>query len=254
MKVTPVGGDCMGQVGISAKVLELNIVELEEYFKNLEIYSKEKVSCPFVVRLDGVGFGKALKDYEQPRDPKVHMALVKTCYELMRFFNCDACYTTSDEISMFFLKYVPYGGRVEKIVSITASLASANLSLRLKRPLYFDSRIVKVDFHELEKYYLYRVRIGFNNYVCQLYHKVYKDKETPHLSQMIDELKEQGIDIGKKPSWALYGSLVHWTTVEKIGYNPTTGEQVVAERRVLMATDSLEEALKIMKELSRIET
>lgn len=244
----------MEKTYVSVKVLELNIVELEKYFKSLEIYSKEKVSCPFAVRLDGVGFGKALKDFEQPRDPKVHLALVKTCYELMRFFNCDACYTTSDEISMFFLKYVPYSGRVEKIVSITASVASANLSLQLKRPLYFDSRIIKVDLRDLEKYYLYRVRTGFNNYVCQLYHKVFKGKETPHLSQMIKELKEQGIDIGKKPSWVLYGSLVHWATLEKIGYNPITGEQVVAERRVLMATDSLEEALKIIKELSKIET
>mgnify|MGYP000507016167 FL=1 len=244
----------MEKTCVSVKVLELNIVELEKYFKSLEIYSKEKVSCPFVVRLDGVGFGKALKDFEQPRDPKVHLALVKTCYELMRLFNCDACYTTSDEISMFFLKYVPYSGRVEKIVSITASVASVNLSLQLKRALYFDSRIIKVDLRDLEKYYLYRVRTGFNNYVCQLYHKVFKGKETPHLSQMLKELKEQGIDIGKKPSWVLYGSLVHWATVEKIGYNPITGEQVVTERRVLMATDSLEEALKIIKELSKIET
>ena len=244
----------MERVCVSARVLELNIIELEKYFKNLEIYSKEKVSCPFVVRLDGVGFGKALRDFEQPRDPKVHFALVKTCYELMRIFNCDACYTTSDEISMFFLKYVPYSGRVEKIVSITASVASTSLSLQLNRPLYFDSRVIKVDLRDLEKYYLYRVRTGFNNYVCQLYHKVFKDKETPHLNQMIIELKERGIDIGEKPKWVLYGSLVHWTIVEKIGYNPITGEQVVAERRVLMATDSLEEALKIIKELSKIET
>ncbi|RLE81375.1 MAG: hypothetical protein DRJ52_04360 [Thermoprotei archaeon] len=234
---------------IYVEVVRLSIHELEEYFKRLEVYSREKISCPFVIRLDGVGFGKALKDFEQPRDPKVHSALVKTCYELMRFFNCSVCYTTSDEISMFFLNYVPYNGRVEKIVSITAAVASANLSIQLNRSLYFDSRVIKVDLRDLEKYYLYRVRTGFNNYICQLYHKVFKDRKTPHLDQMIAELKKQGVNIAEKPKWALYGSLIHWTTIEKIGYNPITGEKVVAERRILMTTESPERALKIIKEL-----
>lgn len=182
-------------------IARVNIVKLSEYFKAKEVFAQSKVEPPIVIRLDGVGFGKALEGFEKPRSRLVHDALVEACISILNRFGCSMGYVVSDELNVVCLDSLPYSGRIEKLNSISAGIASAIVSLKLGRPLFFDARIVVLNSgSEARDYILFRARVGLNNFIAQLYHAKYGLKrQTPHLEQMInllhDELK--GIELWK---------------------------------------------------------
>ena len=231
-------------------ILELDVARYEEYFRELEVRYGEPIKPPFIIRLDGVGFGRRLSGFKVPRDLKVHKALVKAAKELIKYFNADYGLVISDEVNIFVMNTVPYGGRYEKIISISSGIVSTYTSLSLKKNLYFDSRIIRLrNINDILTYFTYRIRVGFNNYVSSLYHKVFTDKETPHLKVMIDKLRSKGIDVGKVSEWELYGTCILWETYMKKGYNPITHEEVMTVRRRLKALGKLSKCLKHLTKL-----
>ncbi len=104
-------------------LINVNLVELERDFDSRVVTNV--VKPPIVVRLDGAGFGKALRDFNWPRDERVHRALIKAAVELMRAFSGEYALVISDEINVFLLSYVPFNGREYKLISSMAGLASA---------------------------------------------------------------------------------------------------------------------------------
>lgn len=208
----------------------------------------EKVKSPIVIRLDGVGFGKALKD-KPLRDQFVHKALIEGCRKLMLFFNADFCHVVSDEVNLYMFKDLPYGGRVFKILSISSAILSSSVSLNLGRELYFDARIILLNKHSLAiPYLLYRARVGYNNYVSKLYSTLVS-KELSKLNTMINNLASKGIKIPL--DWRSTGSCLFFDTIDKNGFNPITKESVVVKRRIVRYSDSIElcldTLLKIVK-------
>ncbi|MFN7106470.1 MAG: tRNA(His) guanylyltransferase Thg1 family protein [Pyrobaculum sp.] len=146
----------------------------------------EPSTPPLVVRLDGVGFGKRLKDFPTPRSQPVHRALVETAREVAATYGAELAYVVSDEINLAFLKNVPYGGRTFKIVSVLAGHMSAGVTARLARLLYFDGRVVKLDGPcDVARYVFYRARVGLNNYLVKKARSldlVYS--QTPHIGEL----------------------------------------------------------------------
>jgi len=141
---------------------------LEMRFREREAVC-EPATVPFAVRLDGVGFGKRLKDFPPPRSRLVHNALVEVAKSLALTQGADYVHVVSDEINLLFFRAAPYGGRTFKIISVLASQASAELTAKLGRPLYFDGRVIKLrDNCDAASYVLFRARVGLNNYVIQL--------------------------------------------------------------------------------------
>lgn len=61
----------------------------------------------------------------------------------MKEFNATLCYILSDEANFYF-EHEIFARRVEKINSVITSAFSSNLSLKLNRPVSFDSRIIHV--------------------------------------------------------------------------------------------------------------
>jgi len=218
------------------EILNINPLVLSNIFTRSEVWGGY-IDLPYVIRLDGVSFGRILKDFEKPRDPRVHKALVDSCRELMKYFNADFCYVVSDEVNIFSFRYNPYGGRFFKIVSISSSILSSLTSLYLGRPLYFDSRVVKLDnLYRAIPYLLYRARIGFANYVSKLY-TLYIDKHTVDLNEMILKLKERGIDIDF--DWRSIGTCLYISRYIKKGFNPIDKVYVDVERRVIQESSDI---------------
>lgn len=150
-----------------AKLLSINPRLLEMRYREREAMC-EPARTPFVVRLDGVGFGKRLRDIPGPRSAEVHTTISAAARELARQYGADFVHVVSDEINLVFLSQLPYGGRTFKIISVLAGHASAAVTNALRRPLYFDGRVVKLDDRcDAASYILYRSRVGFNNYVVQ---------------------------------------------------------------------------------------
>jgi Uncharacterized conserved protein len=150
------------------RLLAENPALLEMRYRERETVCQPS-SPPFAVRLDGVGFGKRLRDFEAPRSRLAHTALVEVARELAMQYGADFVHVVSDEVNLLFLSSAPYGGRTFKIISVLAAHASAELTAKLGRPLYFDGRTVALrDACDAASYVLFRARVGLNNYVIQL--------------------------------------------------------------------------------------
>lgn len=189
-------------------LLSLNPRVEEERYKGREEAVEERVEPPIALRLDGVGFGKALRGFRWPRDRRVHEALIEAAEALLDRLGGDAVYVGSDEINLVMLGELPYSGRVEKLVSISAGIASAVLSLRLGRPLYFDSRIVPLEGGtDALRYLLYRARVVFNNYVNSMLASrgVRIERLEGGLRERLSLLMRLGVDPLAEP-WASMGS------------------------------------------------
>ncbi len=182
----------------------------EERYRARERIVEGRVEPPVALRLDGVGFGRALEGYRWPRDRRVHDAIVEAAEALIERLGGEVAYVGSDEINLVVLDGLPYSGRIEKLVSISAGIASAVVSVRLRRMLYFDSRIVPLDGAEdAERYLLYRARIVFNNYVnSMLAAKGLRiERLEGGLRERLALLEKLGVDPLAEP-WASLGSCI----------------------------------------------
>ncbi len=223
----------MGNVLEAAKAFApVNPAPLSKLYKQREV-AGGTLRPPVVVRADGVGFGRALKEgFTWPRDRKVHEALINAAEKLMRRYSASAAYVVSDEVSVLF-RTLPYSGRLFKVVSVTASILSSHVSIELNRPLYFDARAIQLtDVEEFVPYVILRTRVGLNNYVSSLYHSMVKNHhETPPLPRMLEHVKEI---VRNRDSWECCGTLLYWGTRLKDGVNRRTGERVTVVRRAII--------------------
>jgi tRNA(His) 5'-end guanylyltransferase len=96
-----------------------------------------------VARLDGRGFSRFTgARFEKPFDEAYHGHMATTAQPVLEEMQGLYAYTESDEISVLFPRGWDFFEReVEKIVSISASVASATFSLSIGEPVQFDSRI-----------------------------------------------------------------------------------------------------------------
>ncbi len=223
-------------IKIAGQIIGLNPNALEKKFRAREIYQGYRVEQPLALRLDGVGWGRRLRDrYEWPRDERVHRALVVAAVRLLEEFNACCGLVVSDEVSIIIGNEPPYGGRVEKLVSISAGLVSATISNVLNEELYVDSRVVKLySASDAAEYLLYRIRVGFNNYVSSIYHRMVSGEKgrTPSLREMLQKL----VEIETPPSlwepWRLLGTCIARTQSLRVL------DDTVAERRRIIAVDA----------------
>lgn len=94
---------------------------------------------PVVARLDGKNFSNFTKGLAKPFDPRFVEAMDEVCRDLFAEFQPDAVYTQSDEITMAWRGsdeegsgvQLPFGGRVQKLVSVLAGRASAKFALEM---------------------------------------------------------------------------------------------------------------------------
>lgn len=193
-------------------LIRLDVAELERTYRQRERAVEARVKLPFALRLDGVAFGQSLKGFAEPRDERVHRALVEGASELVKRLSASGAYVVSDEVSVIVMgPSLPYGGRVEKLVSISASLLSAVVSTLLDRPLIFDSRVVPLEgVEDAKRYVAYRARVGLNNYVGSLLHRMGLRTEGVHLGRRIEILEERGVRLAERPAWEWCGSSVFW--------------------------------------------
>lgn len=132
--------------------------------KEYEALADVRLMCrlPTIIRLDGKGFSRLTKrlKLEKPFDPWFLSTMAETMVSVAsQIQGCVLGYTQSDEISLVLinnqsLEAEPYfGNRIQKITSITASMATARFNRLLISQLdskdkdveaYFDSRVFTV--------------------------------------------------------------------------------------------------------------
>lgn len=171
--------------------------------------------------------------------------MIKAAVELMRTFSGEYALVISDEINVFLLSYVPFNGREYKLVSSMAGLASAIVSNALNKVLYFDARVIPLSdsCHDVARYMLYRVRVGFNNYHVEIAQRsrAVPPESTPHI---VDVIKALG---GPRLTWESLGTCLIRARVELEGVDRRSGERVRYVRRRIIERNPID----VINELNR---
>ena len=159
---------------------------------------------PICVRIDGRAFHTFAAGLKRPYDPRLAALMVSTTRRLVEETNARVGYTQSDEISLVLMQEsdesTPYfGGRVQKIVSMLAAVATAHFNRELptfirekadRMPL-FDARVWNVpDEDEASNVLLWRELDAYKNGVsslarCYFSHNELHNKGRSDMLQML---------------------------------------------------------------------
>jgi tRNA(His) 5'-end guanylyltransferase len=206
-----------------------------------------------VLRVDGRGFSRFTEThYDKPFDVRMHEQMVRTASALLEELQGIYAYTESDEISVLFRpEWSLYDREVEKLVSLSAGLASATFTHAAGVPAVFDSRVwLGVNEDAVLDYFRWRqadaTRCALNGWCYWTLRK--EGQSAAQASRALhgqsvgfknELLFQRGINFNELPPWQRRGSGVVWEQYEKEGVNPVTGQTVRSTRRRLRVDQEL---------------
>jgi tRNA(His) guanylyltransferase len=220
-----------------------------EYFHSLRALPGAWI----VLRVDGRSFTRLTREtFEKPFDVRFQVLMVKAAERLLTELAGLYAYTESDEISVLLPQHTQLFDReIEKLVSVSAGLASAAFTAGFGAPAHFDSRVwTAPSSQDVIDYFRWRqadaARCALNGW-C--YYQLRKEGETPakatqilvgkNAAQKNELLFARGINFNDVPLWQRRGTGILWTTVERAGLNPKTNEATVVTRRVITHDENL---------------
>lgn len=220
-----------------------------EYFHSLRLLP----GAWTIVRLDGRSFsGFTEARFEKPFDPKFHQLMVETTKAVLEQMQGIYGYTESDEISILFsADWDLFDRSLEKIVSISASIATATFTLAAQTPVNFDSRIwLGANKSQVVDYFQWRqadaTRCALNGWCYWTLRKA--GKSVSEATAMLENravafknelLFQNGINFNNLPTWQRRGVGLYWEKYEKEGYNPIDNKPTVAIRRRIKVDEEL---------------
>jgi tRNA(His) guanylyltransferase len=221
----------------------------QEYFHNLRLLPGAWV----VVRLDGRGFSRFTESrFEKPFDLKFHQLMVQTTQALIEELHGIYAYTESDEISLLFRPdWDWYDRSLEKIVSVSASIAGATFTLAAQTVAVFDSRVwLGTNSSQVVDYFRWRqadaTRCALNGWCYWTLRKAGKSVgqatallEGQSVGFKNELLFQHDINFNELPIWQRRGVGLYWEDYEKEGYNSIEKQAVVAKRRRLKVDEEL---------------
>lgn len=118
---------------------------------------------PVIIRLDGKAFHTLTRDCMKPFDNSFNCAIVETSIYLLKNIQGAKCaYIQSDEISILLTDFdrlttnAWFDYNIQKMVSVSASMASVIFSSLWHRHGYFDSRVFNIPKEEICNYFIWR--------------------------------------------------------------------------------------------------
>lgn len=218
--------------------MEIKLINLEEKFKALEQEYRVKFedNSIFGVRLDGRGFSSFTKQFEKPFSMKFENAMNETLLAVI-----DSVLPTpltasvqSDELTVIWdssLVTPPFGGRIEKILSLSAAAATAGFIKSIgetKGTPLFDARVFKLaNYSEVEEYITWRRLDSRKNAISMAVSHLHSHKSLMGVStfERIDLL--QGTAFEKIPESTFNGRIL--TKNESGKYELVAAERYVTE-------------------------
>lgn len=201
----------------------------------------------YMLRLDGKAFSKFCRQFEKPFDDKFIDSMNEVAkYLCANIQGSKMAFIQSDEISILFTDIGEentqswFDGAVLKIVSVSASMASAKFNAILPTDglALFDSRILVLeDLKEVKDYFKWRQEDCTKNSVSMVASHYYSHKEL-HKVNTEDKLlmiQSKGDDWTQYEQGKRQGRVVLKEKVLGEAKNPKTGEVVSCERTIWKA-------------------
>lgn len=157
---------------------------------------------PVIIRLDGKAFHTFTRGYEKPFSAPLRDAMMLTAMALCGQIQGAKCaYVQSDEISILLTDFdrleteAWFDYNVQKMVSISAAMASVYFSMHLNDAACFDSRAFNVPEAEVCNYFVWRQKDWIRNSVSMLAQAHFSHRELQGKNQqaMLGMLNEKGV-------------------------------------------------------------
>lgn len=191
-------------------------MDLSQRMKNYEgVYTKPYLvpRMPAIIRIDGKKFSSWTKGLNKPFDSRFYAAMAKTAMYLVNNIQCAVfAYGQSDEISIFLRDYDSpnsqtwFSGKTQKIVSVSASMATANFNASAQKLgidgnglAFFDSRVFNVPINDVINYFIWRQNDFMRNSVQMLAREHFSHKELNKVS--VEAMKQKLLNLDPPVDW-----------------------------------------------------
>lgn len=206
-----------------------------------------------VVRVDGRGFSRLTEaHFEKPFDSRFRDHMVAAATALLTELGGRLVYSQSDEASLL----LPPGWNlfdrsVEKLLSVSAGLASAAFTHAAGQPAHFDSRVwIAATAEDVGDYFRWRQADGTRNALNAWGYWLLRRAGMPpaeaertldrrSFSEKNELLHQHGVNFNELPAWQRRGFALTWETYEKPGTDPRTGQPAPSTRRRVRVEDDL---------------
>jgi tRNA(His) 5'-end guanylyltransferase len=156
---------------------------MKEYYEG--VYKiKLPLRMPVIIRLDGKAFHTLTSSFQKPFDETLIYWMNETAkYLCENIQGAQVAYVQSDEISILVHGYKKFNtqpwfsNEIQKMVSISAGIASALFSQLSHRIAVFDSRVFVIPPEEVCNYFIWRQKDWERNSIQMLAQSLYSHKE-----------------------------------------------------------------------------
>lgn len=200
-----------------------------------------------VLRVDGRGFSRMTEDrFDKPFDIRVRDCMVAAAQALVADLGAVYGYTQSDEISVVLPPAFDLFGRgVEKLVSVSAGMASAEFTHASGGVAHFDSRVwIGAGVDDVLDYLTWRqadaARSALNGWCYWTLRQegctAVEATSRLHRASRSDKnelLFARGVNVAELPAWQRSGIGLRREEYRHTGHDPVRGEDVTVLRRRL---------------------
>ncbi|WP_141579986.1 tRNA(His) guanylyltransferase Thg1 family protein [Actinomadura sp. WMMA1423] len=198
-----------------------------------------------VVRVDGRSFSRYTETrFDKPFDPRFSALMTDAATALLTELGGRYAYTESDEISVVLdPAFDLFGREVEKLVSLSAGIATAAFTHAAGEPAVFDARVwMGTGLDDVVDYLSWRqadaARCALNGWCYWTLRgegmsarQASRELERTSAADKNELLFSRGVNFNEVPVWQRRGVGFWWETYEKTGHDPIRGTDVTAVRR-----------------------
>lgn len=208
---------------------------------NYENISRFKLirRMPVIIRLDGKAFHTLTRNCNKPFDTNFINSMLEVAkFLLFEIQGVKLIYVQSDEISILLTDYDKletdawFDYNLQKMVSVSAGMASVKFSTVFKRIGIFDSRAFNIPKEEVSNYFIWRYKDWLRNSLSMYSRNFYTQKELNNKKQneIHEMLFQKNVNWSKLPEQLKNGTLFY---KREFGFNKIYPSSVDELRNVV---------------------